>query len=83
MVTAAMGEDDRILKCLVVRELIVHVCLINLVRIAFKRGYAGTSGCYFAGVIVRRLDLLSVHVKVALVPDKERRFAFCPQVTDG
>jgi hypothetical protein len=32
-----MGEDDRILKCLVVRELIVHVCLIDLVRIAFKR----------------------------------------------
>jgi hypothetical protein len=52
MVTAAMGEDDRILKCLVVRELIVHVRLIDLVRIAFKRGYAGTSGCYFAGVVV-------------------------------
>src|SRR6266702_1253339 len=81
MVTAAMGEDDRIFECLIVGKLIVHVRLIDFVRTAFKRGYAGTSGRLFASIIVRRLDLLSVDVEVALVPDEERRFALCPQVT--
>src|SRR4051812_20885592 len=84
MVTAAMSEDDGILKCLSLGKLIVDVGLIDFVCAAFKRSDAGTIGRRLAGIIVRRLDLLGGDVEVALVPDEERRFALrtlCRQVT--